>query len=171
MATSGIVETNSSFGQPQDRQDNMSFLISNYILSCCVYDLEIMLAQMKDKPRAGIVGISPEALSLEALMIELYAHDTMEPELVADLARRFRETFEDKYTDQQGKGAYEVEAIVTYKLAEEQAPGTFYCPPHFSKTDIEPQLVPCSWYIWIERKVKAQEKRKSTDEDDEPTND
>uniref|UniRef100_A0A915I2Y7 Uncharacterized protein n=1 Tax=Romanomermis culicivorax TaxID=13658 RepID=A0A915I2Y7_ROMCU len=132
---------------------------------------------MKDKPRAGVVGISPEALSLKALMIEvlflwadpfkiswgqlnsfefrqlmdadklnmeifryamldagssllcflallrygfatdiqncfqLYAHDTMELELVADLARRFRETFEDKYTDQQWKGAYKVEEI------------------------------------------------------------
>uniref|UniRef100_A0A915IR15 Uncharacterized protein n=1 Tax=Romanomermis culicivorax TaxID=13658 RepID=A0A915IR15_ROMCU len=79
----------------------------------------------------------------------------MEPELVADLARRFRETFEDKYTDQQWKGAYDVkemtdninalyfmmrgEAIATYKLLEEQAPGTFYCPPHFSNSDIEPQ--------------------------------
>uniref|UniRef100_A0A915KWA3 Uncharacterized protein n=1 Tax=Romanomermis culicivorax TaxID=13658 RepID=A0A915KWA3_ROMCU len=110
----------------------------------------------------------------------------MELELVVDLARRFREAFEDKYTNQQWKGAYKVEeirdnvnalylmmrgeAIATYKLAEELAPGTFYCPPHFSNTDIEPQAVPRGWYPWIERKVKAQKKKKSTDEDDEPTN-
>uniref|UniRef100_A0A915I1Z8 Uncharacterized protein n=1 Tax=Romanomermis culicivorax TaxID=13658 RepID=A0A915I1Z8_ROMCU len=115
------------------RHDNI-----DYILSCCVYDLEIVLAKMKDKPITRMVGISPEALNLKALMTELYAHDTMEPELVANLARRFGETFEDKYTDQQWKGAYDVEeitdninplyfmmrgeAIATYKLAEEQAP-------------------------------------------------
>uniref|UniRef100_A0A915HUF3 Uncharacterized protein n=1 Tax=Romanomermis culicivorax TaxID=13658 RepID=A0A915HUF3_ROMCU len=95
----------------------------------------------------------------------------MEPELVADLARRFRETFEDKYTDQQWKGAYGVEemkdninalyfmmhgeAIATYKLSEEQASGNFYCPPHFWNRDIESQPVPGSWYPWVERKVKA----------------
>uniref|UniRef100_A0A915JS49 Uncharacterized protein n=1 Tax=Romanomermis culicivorax TaxID=13658 RepID=A0A915JS49_ROMCU len=190
------------------RRDNM-----DYILSCCVHDLEIILAEMKDKLKMRMVGISSEALSLKALMTELmdadklnmevlryatlytrgsllcflallqygfaadilncfqlYAHDTMEPELVADLARRFGETFKDKYTHQQWKGAYEVEemmdnmnalyimmrveAIGTYKLAEEQAPGTFYCPPHFSNMDIEPQPVPGGWYSWIERKVK-----------------
>uniref|UniRef100_A0A915KS69 Uncharacterized protein n=1 Tax=Romanomermis culicivorax TaxID=13658 RepID=A0A915KS69_ROMCU len=63
------------------------------------------------------------------------------------------------------------EAIRTYKLAEEQDPGTFYCLPHFSNTNIQPQPVPHGWYPWIERKVKAQKKKKSTDEDDEPTND
>uniref|UniRef100_A0A915K6L1 Uncharacterized protein n=1 Tax=Romanomermis culicivorax TaxID=13658 RepID=A0A915K6L1_ROMCU len=64
------------------------------------------------------------------------------------------------------------EAIATYKLSEEQAPGTFYCPPHFWNSDIEPQPVPRSWYLWLERKVKAQRKRKSTDDsEDEPTND
>uniref|UniRef100_A0A915L6K2 Uncharacterized protein n=1 Tax=Romanomermis culicivorax TaxID=13658 RepID=A0A915L6K2_ROMCU len=111
----------------------------------------------------------------------------MEPELVADLVRRFRETFEDKYTDQQWKGAYDVEemtnnikalyfmmrgeTIATYKLSEEQAPRTFYCPPHFSNSDIEPQPVPSGWYPWVERKVKAQRKRKSTDDsEDEPSN-
>uniref|UniRef100_A0A915J6F3 Uncharacterized protein n=1 Tax=Romanomermis culicivorax TaxID=13658 RepID=A0A915J6F3_ROMCU len=78
---------------------------------------------------------------------QLYVHDTMEPELVADLARRFRETFEDKYTDQQWKGAYDVEemtenisalyfmmpgeAVAAYKLSEEQVPKTFYCPRIF----------------------------------------
>uniref|UniRef100_A0A915JXS2 Uncharacterized protein n=1 Tax=Romanomermis culicivorax TaxID=13658 RepID=A0A915JXS2_ROMCU len=76
------------------RRDNI-----NYILSCCVYDLEIVLVEMKDKSKTRMIGISPEALSLKALMMELYPHDTMEPELIADLARRFRETFEDKYTD------------------------------------------------------------------------
>uniref|UniRef100_A0A915KXN0 Uncharacterized protein n=1 Tax=Romanomermis culicivorax TaxID=13658 RepID=A0A915KXN0_ROMCU len=111
----------------------------------------------------------------------------MEPELVADLARRFREMFEDKYTDQQWKGAYDVEemtdnikalyfmmcgeAIATYKLSEKQAPGTFYCPPHFSNSDIEPQPVPRGWYPWVERKVKVQKKGKSTDdEEEEPSN-
>uniref|UniRef100_A0A915JRP0 Uncharacterized protein n=1 Tax=Romanomermis culicivorax TaxID=13658 RepID=A0A915JRP0_ROMCU len=34
------------------------------------------------------------------------------------------------------------EAIATYKLLEEMAPGTFYCPPHFSNSDIKPQPVP-----------------------------
>uniref|UniRef100_A0A915JST1 Uncharacterized protein n=1 Tax=Romanomermis culicivorax TaxID=13658 RepID=A0A915JST1_ROMCU len=37
--------------------------------------------------------------------------------------------------------------------------------------DIEPQPVPRSWYPWIERKEKAQKKRKSTDEEDKPRND
>uniref|UniRef100_A0A915I278 Uncharacterized protein n=1 Tax=Romanomermis culicivorax TaxID=13658 RepID=A0A915I278_ROMCU len=69
----------------------------DYILSCSVYDLEIVLAEIQDKPKTRMVGISPEALNLKALMTE----DTMELELVADLARRFRETFEDKYADQQ----------------------------------------------------------------------
>uniref|UniRef100_A0A915JXZ0 Uncharacterized protein n=1 Tax=Romanomermis culicivorax TaxID=13658 RepID=A0A915JXZ0_ROMCU len=89
----------------------------------------------------------------------LYAHDMMEPGLVEDLARRFQDTFEDRYTEQQWKGAYKVEeiidnintlyimmrgeAIATYKLAEKQAAETFYCPPHFSNTIIEPQPVPC----------------------------
>uniref|UniRef100_A0A915HUN2 Uncharacterized protein n=1 Tax=Romanomermis culicivorax TaxID=13658 RepID=A0A915HUN2_ROMCU len=195
---------------------------------------------MRDKAKARMVGISPEALSLKALMtdvlflwadafkiswgqlsslefrqlmdadklnmevlryamldargwllyflallrygfatdiqncFQLYTHNTMEPELVADLAWRFREMFEDKYTDQQWKGAYDIEemmdninalyfmmrgeVIATYKLSEEQAPETFYCPPHFSNIDIEPQPVPRRWYPWIERKVKAQKK-------------
>uniref|UniRef100_A0A915L8K3 Uncharacterized protein n=1 Tax=Romanomermis culicivorax TaxID=13658 RepID=A0A915L8K3_ROMCU len=107
----------------------------------------------------------------------------MEPELVADLAGRFRETFEDKYRDQQWKGAYDVkemtdninplyfmmhgEAIATYKLH----PGHFIVPPHFSNSDIEPQPVPCGWYPWVERKIKVQRKRKSTDDsEDDPTN-
>uniref|UniRef100_A0A915IXU2 Uncharacterized protein n=1 Tax=Romanomermis culicivorax TaxID=13658 RepID=A0A915IXU2_ROMCU len=119
---------------------------------------------------------------------QLFAHDTMEPELVADLARMFRETFEDKYKDQQWKGAYDMEemmgntnalyfmmrgeAIATYNLLEEQAPVTFYCPPHFSNSHIEPQPVPRGWYPWVERKVKTPRKRKSTeDSEGEPTND
>uniref|UniRef100_A0A915J8J7 Uncharacterized protein n=1 Tax=Romanomermis culicivorax TaxID=13658 RepID=A0A915J8J7_ROMCU len=89
----------------------------------------------------------------------------MEPELVADLAPRFRETFEDRNTDPQWKGAYGVEemmsntntlyfmmrgeAITTYKLSEEMMPGTFHCPPHFSNSDIEPQPVPNGWFPWI----------------------
>uniref|UniRef100_A0A915I2C8 Uncharacterized protein n=1 Tax=Romanomermis culicivorax TaxID=13658 RepID=A0A915I2C8_ROMCU len=56
------------------------------------------------------------------------------------------------------------EAIATYKLSEEQAPGTFYGPPHFSNSDIEPQPVPCGWYLWVERKVKTLRKRKSTED-------
>uniref|UniRef100_A0A915IAX3 Uncharacterized protein n=1 Tax=Romanomermis culicivorax TaxID=13658 RepID=A0A915IAX3_ROMCU len=50
----------------QKRRDNI-----DYILSCCVYDLEIVLAEMKDKSKTGMVGISPEALSLKALMTEI----------------------------------------------------------------------------------------------------
>uniref|UniRef100_A0A915LBF4 Uncharacterized protein n=1 Tax=Romanomermis culicivorax TaxID=13658 RepID=A0A915LBF4_ROMCU len=119
METSTIVETDSSFGQPQDRQDNASFLLSrknfivdlkfwekeyfqkilgtifrqddiivgfhikedirlvltkfgyldqekelaqkrcdniDYILSCCVYNLEIVLDEMKDKAETQLVG-------------------------------------------------------------------------------------------------------------------
>uniref|UniRef100_A0A915J7X2 Uncharacterized protein n=1 Tax=Romanomermis culicivorax TaxID=13658 RepID=A0A915J7X2_ROMCU len=232
MATSGIVEMDSSFRQPQDCQDNTNYNVRrlvrstdifdyftslfgglhmaiedptflaqfhiweditlvltkfgyldqekelackrhnniDYILLCCVYDLEIVLAEMKDKLKVGMVGISPEALNSKALMTEvlflwadtfkiswgqlnslefrqlmdtdqlnmevlryatldaggsllcflallrygfatdiqncfqLYTHDTMEPELLADLAMRFWETFEDKYTNQQWKG-------------------------------------------------------------------
>uniref|UniRef100_A0A915K6R6 Uncharacterized protein n=1 Tax=Romanomermis culicivorax TaxID=13658 RepID=A0A915K6R6_ROMCU len=100
---------------------------------------------------------------------QLYAHDTMEPELVADLARRFRETFEDKYTDQQWKGAYDIEEMTDninalYFMMRGEAIATY-------KFDIEPQPVPCGWYPWVERKVKAQKKRKSTDdEEDKPSN-
>uniref|UniRef100_A0A915KN70 Uncharacterized protein n=1 Tax=Romanomermis culicivorax TaxID=13658 RepID=A0A915KN70_ROMCU len=64
------------------------------------------------------------------------------------------------------------EAITTYKLSEEQAPGTFYCPAHFSNSDIEPQPVLRGWYPWVEIKVKTPRKRKSTeDSEGEPTND
>uniref|UniRef100_A0A915I160 Uncharacterized protein n=1 Tax=Romanomermis culicivorax TaxID=13658 RepID=A0A915I160_ROMCU len=149
----------------------------DYILLCCIYDVKIVSAEMKDKPKTRMVGISPEALNLKALMTEIlflwadafkiswgelnslefrqlmdadqlnmevlryatldapgsllcflallryrfatdiqncfqsYTHDTMELELVADVARRFRETFKDKYTDQQWKGTYEVKEI------------------------------------------------------------
>uniref|UniRef100_A0A915I600 Uncharacterized protein n=1 Tax=Romanomermis culicivorax TaxID=13658 RepID=A0A915I600_ROMCU len=73
---------------------------------------------MKDKLKVGMVGISPEALNLKALMTE-------------------------------------GEAIGTYKLAGEQAPGTFYCPPHFSNTDIEPQPVPHGWYPLDRKKSES----------------
>uniref|UniRef100_A0A915JL21 Uncharacterized protein n=1 Tax=Romanomermis culicivorax TaxID=13658 RepID=A0A915JL21_ROMCU len=130
----------------------------DYILSCCVYDLELVINEM-DKPKARMIAISPEALNLKVLITELmflwaaayqiswgqldllecrqlrltigqclglcsirckrffvvflvlldygviqdlqncfqlFPHHTIEPELIADLTRRFRETFEDK---------------------------------------------------------------------------
>uniref|UniRef100_A0A915HZF9 Uncharacterized protein n=1 Tax=Romanomermis culicivorax TaxID=13658 RepID=A0A915HZF9_ROMCU len=109
----------------------------------------------------------------------------MEPELVADLAGRFGETFEDKYTDQQWKEAYQVEeitdninalyfmmwgeTIVTFKLAEKQARVNFICLLHFSNSDIEPQPVPHSWYPSTER--KSENAKKNYNKDEEPTND
>uniref|UniRef100_A0A915JW51 Uncharacterized protein n=1 Tax=Romanomermis culicivorax TaxID=13658 RepID=A0A915JW51_ROMCU len=48
------------------RRDNI-----DYILSCCVYDLEIVLAEMKDKSKTRMMRISPEAPRLKALMTEV----------------------------------------------------------------------------------------------------
>uniref|UniRef100_A0A915JB57 Uncharacterized protein n=1 Tax=Romanomermis culicivorax TaxID=13658 RepID=A0A915JB57_ROMCU len=89
--------------------------------------------------------------------------------------------------EKQWKGAYNVEeiteninalyfmmwreAIATFKLAEKQAPGNFYCPPHFSNSDIESQTVPPGWYPWIERKVKMLKRKKNYNKDGEPIKD
>uniref|UniRef100_A0A915IGZ9 Uncharacterized protein n=1 Tax=Romanomermis culicivorax TaxID=13658 RepID=A0A915IGZ9_ROMCU len=49
------------------RRDNI-----DYILLCCVYDLEIVLAKMNEKSKTGMIGISREALNLKALMMDCY---------------------------------------------------------------------------------------------------
>uniref|UniRef100_A0A915JRW6 Uncharacterized protein n=1 Tax=Romanomermis culicivorax TaxID=13658 RepID=A0A915JRW6_ROMCU len=43
----------------------------DYILSCCLYNLELVVGEMKDKSRTHLIGISLEALNLKALMTEL----------------------------------------------------------------------------------------------------
>uniref|UniRef100_A0A915KB63 Uncharacterized protein n=1 Tax=Romanomermis culicivorax TaxID=13658 RepID=A0A915KB63_ROMCU len=63
------------------------------------------------------------------------------------------------------------EGVATFKLAEEQVLGNFHCPPHFLNRDIEPELVPRGWYLWIERKVKTRKKKKNYNEDGEVIND
>uniref|UniRef100_A0A915KZB5 Uncharacterized protein n=1 Tax=Romanomermis culicivorax TaxID=13658 RepID=A0A915KZB5_ROMCU len=111
---------------------------------------------------------------------QLFAHNTIELELIADLARRFRETFENKDREGEWKGVYETkeisgntsalylmmrgEAVATFKLAEEQAPRNFHCLPLLSNSDIEPEPMPRGWYPWIERKVKTPKKKKTYNE-------
>uniref|UniRef100_A0A915IV16 Uncharacterized protein n=1 Tax=Romanomermis culicivorax TaxID=13658 RepID=A0A915IV16_ROMCU len=51
----------------------------DYILSCCVYDLKIVLGEMKDKSKMRLVGISPEALNLKALMTKWIPRSLKEP--------------------------------------------------------------------------------------------
>uniref|UniRef100_A0A915L6T1 Uncharacterized protein n=1 Tax=Romanomermis culicivorax TaxID=13658 RepID=A0A915L6T1_ROMCU len=221
----------------------------DYILSCCAYDLELVVGEMKDKAKTRLTVISPQALNLKELMMELlflwadafkiswgqlsslefhqlmdadmlnievlqyamldvrglllcflallryrftphiqncfqlFAHDMLEPELIANLAQKFPETFENKNRDDEWKGAYKTnkisdntsalyfmmrgEAVATFKLAEEQAPHNFHCPPHFSNSYIEFEPVPQGWYPWIERKVKTPKKKKNYNEDGE----
>uniref|UniRef100_A0A915JSK1 3'-5' exonuclease domain-containing protein n=1 Tax=Romanomermis culicivorax TaxID=13658 RepID=A0A915JSK1_ROMCU len=89
------------------RQDNI-----NHILSCCIYDLEIVLGKIKDKARIRLMALLRYRFATDIPnCFQLFAQDTLELELVADLAERFRETFEDKYMNEQWKGAYEVEEI------------------------------------------------------------
>uniref|UniRef100_A0A915HIJ5 Uncharacterized protein n=1 Tax=Romanomermis culicivorax TaxID=13658 RepID=A0A915HIJ5_ROMCU len=197
-----------NYREAQDGQDNTNFILSklekeqarkwceniDYILTYCIYDLELVIKEMMDKPKAQMVGISPEVLNLKALMMELTflwvdaykiswgqlnslefrqlmdadklsMEDMIQSELIADLARKFKETLEKKERKEEG------EAIATYKLAEEQTSINFYCPPNFSNCEAENEAVPRGQYPWIERKVKMPKKKKVCDEDEEPEND
>uniref|UniRef100_A0A915HNJ2 Uncharacterized protein n=1 Tax=Romanomermis culicivorax TaxID=13658 RepID=A0A915HNJ2_ROMCU len=42
---------------------------------------------------------------------QLFPHDTIEPKLIADLAQRFRENFENEDRDEEWKGAYDTREI------------------------------------------------------------
>uniref|UniRef100_A0A915I603 Uncharacterized protein n=1 Tax=Romanomermis culicivorax TaxID=13658 RepID=A0A915I603_ROMCU len=68
MATSGIIETDSSFGQPQDRQDNTSFLSFRKTIITCVdwCGLQIYLIIL----RPYSVGCIPPSRTLLFLLSE-----------------------------------------------------------------------------------------------------
>uniref|UniRef100_A0A915KWM5 Uncharacterized protein n=1 Tax=Romanomermis culicivorax TaxID=13658 RepID=A0A915KWM5_ROMCU len=109
----------------------------DYILSCCIYDLEIVLGEMRDKAKTRLAG--------------------MDLRLISKIGSNFSPMTQNRMEIGGGLGP-KGEAIATFKLAEEQAPGNFYCLPNFSNSNIEPQPVPCGWYPWIERKVKTLKK-------------
>uniref|UniRef100_A0A915K237 Uncharacterized protein n=1 Tax=Romanomermis culicivorax TaxID=13658 RepID=A0A915K237_ROMCU len=106
--------------------------------------------------------------------------------MIANLAKRFPETFENKQKEEDWKEAYETqeicnntsalyfmmrgEATATHKLAEEQASGDFFCPPNISNCDAEIKPLPRGWYMWIDKKVKTPKKKKVCNKDEEPEN-
>uniref|UniRef100_A0A915KPQ1 3'-5' exonuclease domain-containing protein n=1 Tax=Romanomermis culicivorax TaxID=13658 RepID=A0A915KPQ1_ROMCU len=51
-------------------REDITLVLTKFGYLCCVYDLVIVLAEMKDKSKTRMIGISPEAPSLKAFMTE-----------------------------------------------------------------------------------------------------